>query len=213
MSLSHLFRRVLFLSLAVYLPAISAAPAIDDHWKVIEDKSDDPHDRLKGLAMLRQSNVLVETPRAGQPPTRQTQLYNEIELNKRRHLQDTEADVGGLSSVLFSDSIQITPTVEGFDFTYEDGFKRTVNPRVGGPVYSAKGDEFTQDQLGRSMIYWRGGVLVIETMLAPRGNMTEEIALEQPLRKLKVHTKISNPDWLLDADIERRFAPAGEGKE
>ena len=212
---SKLTRFVVALPLLLlhFLPA-SAVPNVSDDWRVVKDDSDDPHDRLKGLAMLRSApNTLESHDRSRAGPTRQAKIYNEIELNKQRHLRDTEADVGALSSVLFTDSLRVSPTAEGYEVLYEGGFKRVVNPRPGGPVYSAKGDEFTTDQLGRSMIYWRGSTLVIETLLAPRGNMTEEFTLEQPIRKLKVQTKITNPDWLLDADIIRVFEPAAQHKD
>ncbi|MGH8595025.1 MAG: hypothetical protein ACREXT_00040, partial [Gammaproteobacteria bacterium] len=154
------------------------------------------------------SNALGATPispsaeeRARQGLGRQKRLYSELELAAERRSMRTEADVGGLARVLNTAALSITAVDTGYQFRYEDGFVRAVTPRPGGPIYTAKGDEFIADELGRSMVYWRGTVLVIETLLAPRGRMTEEIMLT-PGRKsgapqLEIHTELENPDWLI----------------
>ena len=126
---SKLARFVVLPWLLLHFPLTSATPNVSDDWRVIEDDSDDPHDRLKGLAMLRAApNTLEATDRSRAGPTRQAKIYNEIELSKQRHLRDTEADVGALSSVLFTDSLRVSPTAEGYEVLYDGGFKRAVNP-------------------------------------------------------------------------------------
>ncbi|MSR13172.1 MAG: hypothetical protein EXR86_01095 [Gammaproteobacteria bacterium] len=202
---------VLFTSVGVYPPATFAVAAIEGHWLVNEDDSDDPHEQLEGLYVVRATPIsptAEERARAGQ--SRQKQVFQELEIANIRRGMRAEADIGDLARVLNTEDLTITPSDTGYVFKYSDGLSRNISPRHGGPVYTAKGDEFVADELGKSMVYWRGNSLVIETLLAPRGNMSEEISLKPGQNRLKVHTKLSNPDWLVDAEIIRVFDPPSE---
>lgn len=187
----------------------SASPDLSGHWIVNEDASDDVHERLQGLTVIRskpKSQVAAERDREGLG--RKARVYNELELAQERHLIRHEADVGDLTRVLHTAALTVVTRESDLTVTYDKGFTRQLAPRTGGRRYSAKGDEFTPDDLGRSMVYWRGNVLVIETLLAPRGTMTEELSLKENARKLQIHTVLRNPDWLIDADIVRVFDAA-----
>jgi hypothetical protein len=202
----HLF--LLLLSLAT---AVSAAPALSGRWTVDPEHSDDVAERLRGLSVIRvqpKSVVEAERDRDRAGMSRQARVYDELQLSKERKRIRAVADVGHLTRVLHAASIEIEEAAGAIEVTYDGGFTRHLAPRAGGPRYSAKGDEFVPDELGRSMVYWRGDTLVVETMLAPRGRMTEEFSLQSGAPPLRVHTKISNPDWVLDADIVRVFKPA-----
>ncbi len=200
----------LFVAASVYPALTHAVAEITGQWLINEDDSDDPHDQLQGLTVIRAtpiSTTAAERARAGK--SRTAKVYNELELAGVRRSMRAEADVGELARVLNAEAISISATESGYEFKYDDGFARKVMPRSGGPVYTAKGDEFTPDELGRSMVYWRGKILVIETLLAPRGTMSEEISRKPGGSQLEIHTKLSNPDWLIDAEIFRVFDPEG----
>lgn len=195
------------LLVSISAPPVFASPDITGSWIVNEDDSDDPHEQLQGLSIIRATPISpTAAERARQGQTRPTAVYNELEIAGERRSMRAEADVGELARVLNAETVSITAVDTGYRFKYGDGFERSVSPRVGGPVYTAKGDEFLPDELGRSMVYWRGNMLVIETLLAPRGSMTEELSLK-PGRRLEIHTKLRNPDWLIDAEIFRVFDP------
>ena len=193
---------LIVLSPALVGVAAHATPDFAGQWSINEDASDDPHDQLTGLALIKIK------PLPSSEEQQHSQVYAEQALVAQRHSLRAEADVGELAHVLNTATLTIATTETGFQFTYDNGFKRVITPRPGGAVYTAKGDEFIVDELGRSMVYWRGATLVIETLLAPRGMMTEEVSLPRAKHQLKVHTKLTNPDWDFDADILRVFDPA-----
>jgi hypothetical protein len=187
------------------VPSI-AAPDLGGHWTLNEDESDDVQERLQGLTVIRskpKSQVAAEREREGLG--RKERIYSELELAEERRSINRVAEVGELTHVLHTESLTVAALESGVEITYDQGFKRHLKPRTGGRRYSAKGDEFTPDELGRGMVYWRENILVIETLLAPRGTMTEELSLKGSPRRLKVHTVLRNPDWLVDADIVRVF--------
>jgi hypothetical protein len=190
------------------LPATLATPAMAGHWVVNKHDSDDPRDRLKGLSLLHEvpSPSAAERDRQGQAT--ETRVYGEIDLAKERRKLNTAVDVGELSRVLGTDTIGIAEAPDGYVLTYQDGLTREIRPRAGGPVYSAEGDEFVASAFGRSQVYWRGQTLVIETLLEPRGQMFEELRLLEGGKRLEIHTRLSNPDWITDADVLRIFDPA-----
>lgn len=186
-----------------------AAPDLSGRWVLNEEQSDDAHERLQGLTVIRskpRSITAAERERAGM--TRQMRVYDEVQLAKERRQIGQEADVGELARVLNAEVLAIAAIEGGFELTYDTAFTRTLKPRPGGARYSAKGDEFVADEIGRSMVYWRGNMLVVETLLAPRGTMTEEISLKTAGKQLRIHTMMRNPDWLIDADIVRVFDAA-----
>jgi len=186
-----------------------AAPDPSGRWVVNEDDSDDSHERMQGLTVIRsRSKSLTEAQRDREGLNRQSAVYDEIQLAKERRAIKQEANVGDLNSVLHTQTLAIEPIDGGYTVTYDGGFRRTLKPRPGGPRYSAKGDEFVPDEIGRSMVYWRGSQLVVETLLAPRGTMTEEISVTSTPRRITVHTVLRNPDWLINGDLIRRFDPA-----
>jgi len=92
---------------------------------------------------------------------------------------------------------------------YDSGYVRALKPTAGGPVYSAKGGEYKADSLGLELSYRRDGLLVIETMLEPRGRMLEEFKLDAAGRELTIKTMIDNPDWIIEASLTRVFTLNG----
>lgn len=199
----------LLLTLLLLAMEVTAAPAISGRWTIDPEHSDDVAERLQGLSVIRaQAKPVVQAERDRTGMSRQARVYDELQLAEERKRIRAVADVGDLTRVLHTSTLAINTSGDALDVTYEGGFTRRLAPRAGGPRYSAKGDEFVPDELGRSMVYWRGDTLVVETMLAPRGRMTEEFSLKSGSQALRVHTTISNPDWVLDADIVRVFVPA-----
>jgi len=187
------------------LPA-AAAPDLTGRWILNEDGSDDAHERLQGLTVLRarpKPTTEAERDRTSRRMSRQARVYDEMQLAKERRLIKQEADVGTLARVLNAEVLAVSTVEGGYAIDYDGAFTRALKPRPGGPRYSAKGDEFQPDEIGRSMVFWRTDTLVIETLLAPRGTMHEEISLGGG--RLKIHTIIRNPDWLFEADILRVF--------
>lgn len=202
-------RHCLLICLLLLATAVSAAPVLSGRWAIDPERSDDVEERLQGLSVIRaQPKPVVQAERDRTGMSRQARVYDELQLAEERKRIRAVADVGDLTRVLHTATLAIAESAGALDVTYEGGFTRHLVPRAGGPRYSAKGDEFAPDELGRSMVYWRGDMLVVETMLAPRGRMTEEFLLKPGTPSLRVHTRISNPDWVLDADIIRVFVPA-----
>ena len=189
---------------------LSAAPPADltGSWRLNEEDSDDSRERLQGLTILRsqpRSVVQAQRDREEAGMTRQQQVYDEMQLAKERKLINQEADVGGLGEIIHTASLQLSADATTVTVTYDGGLVRVLAPRPGGARYSAKGDEFVETGIGRSMVYWRGKQLLIETLLAPRGTMIETLSLRKDGRQLEVQTVLRNPDWLVNPEISRVF--------
>jgi hypothetical protein len=189
---------------------LSAAPPADltGSWRLNEEDSDDSRERLQGLTILRsqpRSLVQAQRDREGVGMTRQQQVFDELQLAKERKLINQEADVGGLGEIIHTTSLLLGADATTVTVTYDGGLVRVLAPRPGGARYSAKGDEFVETGIGRSMVYWRGKQLVIETLLAPRGTMIETLSLRKDGRQLEVQTILRNPDWLVNPEISRVF--------
>lgn len=202
----------LLLLVAALLPSgpLQAAPPADltGSWRLNEEDSDDSRERLQGLTILRtQPRSLVQAQRDREEAgmTRQQQVYDEMQLAKERKLINQEAEVGGLGEIIHTETLQLSADGTNVTVTYDGGLVRVLAPRPGGARYSAKGDEFVETGIGRSMVYWRGKELVIETLLAPRGTMIETLGLRKDGRQIEVQTILRNPDWLVNPEISRVF--------
>ncbi|MBM4227767.1 MAG: hypothetical protein FJ164_08490 [Gammaproteobacteria bacterium] len=193
----------------LFAPAWATPPVIlDNQWVLNEDDSDDINQRLQGLTILRTepiSLVKADRERKESGMTRQKQVYDELQLSKERQLMRKVEDLGDLTRILHTTRLGVTSTDTTVTLAYEDGFTRTLTPRPGGPRYSAKGDEFVETGIGRSMVFWRGKQLVVETLLAPRGTMMETFNTTPDGAQLEVRTVLRNPDWLVNPEILRVF--------
>jgi hypothetical protein len=193
----------------LFAPVWAAPPVIlDNQWVLNEDDSDDINQRLQGLTILRTdpiSLVKADRERKESGMTRQKQVYDELQLSKERQLMRKVEDLGDLTRILHTTRLGVTSTDTTVTLAYEDGFTRTLAPRAGGPRYSAKGDEFVATGIGRSMVFWRGKQLVVETLLAPRGTMVETFGTTPDGAQLEVRTVLRNPDWLVNPEILRVF--------
>ncbi len=179
----------------------AATPELAGHWELNKKGSDDSHERLEGLRVVR-ADPDGDTPRH---PGESSSAFDMLDIAKERHQDHQETNIGELSGVLHTKAIVITREGNDFLLTYDDRFKRLLKPRPDGPRYSAKGDEFVANAIGHSMVYWQEESLIVETLLAPRGTMNEEFSLDGAHHQLRIHTILRNPDWLIDADIKRRF--------
>lgn len=199
----------LFVSHLLFAPVWAAQPAnLDAQWVLNEDASDDINQRLQGLTILRTgpiSLVKADRERKESGMTRQKQVYDELQLAKERQLMRKVEDLGDLTRILHTTRLGVTSADATVTLAYEDGFTRTLAPRAGGPRYSAKGNEFVETGIGRSMVFWRGKQLVVETLLAPRGTMVETFNTTPDGRQLEVRTVLRNPDWLVNPEILRVF--------
>jgi hypothetical protein len=191
-------------------PICGASPpvSLDAQWVLNEDDSDDINQRLQGLTILRTepiSLVKADRERKESGMTRQKQVYDELQLSKERQLMRKVEDLGELTQILHTTRLGVSSTETTVTLAYEDGFSRILTPRPGGPRYSAKGDEFVATGIGRSMVFWRGKQLVVETLLAPRGTMIETLNITPDGTQLEVRTILRNPDWLVNPEILRVF--------
>lgn len=182
-------------------------PELAREWVVNDDLSDDPSDRLTGLAMIRDAppGTGADKIPAGAP----ARYFQEQEMFAERRRENSPASVGELQRVLEADRLSVRGGATAYTFIYDTAFERPIAPRAGGPVYSAKGDEFVATAIGRTLAYWRADTLIIETMLAPRGTMIEELSVAPETGQLTIRTTIQNPDWIRAADIVRVFDPEG----
>lgn len=194
-------------------PAFAAgAGALAREWRVNDAQSDEPSERLKGLALLGVEEKGPPVDHDSRLGGMQRQNWEQRQLALDRRRRDTPVDVGPVARLLGARALSIRAEGTALVLEYDGVLTRRLAPRAGGPVYSAKGDEFVADGIGRSQAWWRGATLCIETLLAPRGTMTEEIAVAPDTpQRLVVHTRIVNPDWRFDADVRRVFDAAGAG--
>ena len=192
------------------MAAHAAAPPVDlsGRWQLDEEASDDSRERLQGLTILRtQARSVVEAQRQRREAhmTRQQQVTDEMQLAKERKLIQQEADVGALGEIIHTLHVEVTSEANQITLAYDGGLTRTLAPRPGGARYSAKGDEFVETGIGRSMVFWRGRELVVETLLAPRGTMIETLRVDKSGQQLEIRTILRNPDWLVNPEILRVF--------
>lgn len=191
-------------------PALAAGPVLTGHWVLLEDESEDPRDALKGLTLMRQGG-LEDDDRRKRAVTDQvsTNYYSQRALVEKRRIENAVADVGPIQRVLDARVLDIEDAGATATINYDTAYSRMLMPTEGGPVYSAKGNEYKTDSLGLELSYRRDGLLVIETMLRPRGRMLEEFKLDPGGNKLTVDTTIDNPDWVIEARLRRVFARDG----
>lgn len=204
-------RALLFAACMLSALALHAAgtPPLTGHWTLVEDDSDDPRDVLKGLTLIRERNVDDRKRGRGVAEQASTGYYAQRALAEKRRLENTVADVGPLERVIYATVLDIDDAGATATLRYDSGYTRTLAPTEGGPVYSAKGDEYKADALGLELAYRRDGLFVIETMLRPRGRMLEEFKLDPGGRRLTVTTTIDNPDWVIEARLRRVFTLDG----
>jgi hypothetical protein len=190
-------------------PQAADAPPLTGHWTLLEDESDDPRDALKGLTLIRQEGLQDTAPQRGVADQAASGYYAQRALAEKRRLENAVADVGPLDRVIYATVLDIEDAGASASIRYDENYTRTLAPTEGGPVYSAKGNEYKADALGLELAYRRDGLFVIETMLRPRGRMLEEFKLEPGGGRLTVTTTIDNPDWVIEARLRRVFERDG----
>lgn len=202
---------VMLLSVASWvLPAMAAGPVLSGHWVLLEDESEDPRDALKGLTLMREDSFLDDDRRRrSMTDQAASNYYAQRALVEKRRTENAVADVGPIQRVLDASVLDIEDAGATTTIRYDTAYTRSLMPTEGGPVYSAKGNEYRADSLGLELSYRRDGVFVIETMLRPRGRMLEEFTLDAGGNKLTVNTTIDNPDWVIEARLRRVFARNG----
>jgi len=208
-SYGHLLAALLVL-VACVPRALAAGPLLTGHWVLVKDESDDPRDALKGLTLMRQGG-LGDDDRRKRAVTDQVSnnYYSQRALVEKRRIENAVADVGPIQQVLDARVLDIDDAGATTTISYDTVYTRSLLPTEGGPVYSAKGNEYRTDALGLELSYRRDGLFVIETMLRPRGRMLEEFKLDPGGNKLTVDTTIDNPDWVIEARLRRVFARKG----
>lgn len=198
---------VVLLAITGTAPVAAGGPSLTGHWVLDEDRSDDPRKALKGLRLMREAKF--ETKPESRGIGTDSHYYQQRELLEKKRVEGQVADVGPIQRVLDATRLDIEDAGSAATLRYDDAFSRDLTPTEGGPVYSAKGAEYTEDALGLGLSYRRDGSLFIETMLRPRGRMLEELQIDTSGRILTVKTTISNPDWIIDARIRRVFTLGG----
>lgn len=198
---------LLLLTLGVAAPC--AGPDLSGQWQLLKKESDDPEKALKGLGIVRRSLHLYP-PDASRNPrdTTEARYFAQQELLKAKRAANASADVGLIGNLLGAELMQITDKGATVEINLDAALRRTLKPAEGGPVYSAKGAEYTRDPLGDSLSWRQDGILQVETILVPRGKMLESYRLDSSAQRLVVDITIDNPDWIIPAKIRRVFGPA-----
>lgn len=184
-------------------PADGSDSLLAGSWVLDAAHSDEPRKALKGLRLMREAKF--EEKPAARGSAHDARYYAQRELLEKKRAEGAVADVGPIQRVLEARRIDIEDSGAAVMLRYEDGWSRSLAPTVGGPVYSAKGTEYQRDALGLTLSYRRDGSLFIETVLQPRGHMTEELRVNPTGHTLTVKTTIANPDWIVEAHIKRVY--------
>ena len=186
-----------------------AGPDLSGHWTLLKKESDDPEKALKGLGIVRRSPHLYPQDASGRPrDSTETRYFAQQELLNAKRAANATADVGLIGNLLGAETIQISDQGTTVEMNFDAALRRTLKPSEGGPVYSAKGAEYTHDPMGETLSWRRDGMLQVETILTPRGKMQETYRLDTSAQRLVVDITIENPDWIIPAKIRRLFAPA-----
>ena len=183
--------------------AVAGGPSLAGHWVLDEDRSDDPRKALKGLRLMRQTKFEAKPQSRG--VAADSHYYAQRELLEKKRAEGAVVEVGSIQRVLDATSLDVEDGGNAVTVRYDGGWVRSLAPTEGGPVYSAKGAEYKEDDLGLGLSYRRDGVLFIETVLRPRGRMLEEVRVDSSGRVLTVDVTIDNPDWIIEARIRRVF--------
>ena len=207
LNLRSLALGLLLLTTGVAAPC--AGPDLSGQWQLLKKESDDPEKALKGLGIVRRTPHLYPQDAASGPrDSTEARYFAQQELLKAKRAADATADVGLIGNLLGAEAIQITDQGSTVEMSFDAALRRTLKPAEGGPVYSAKGAEYSHDPMGETLSWRRDGLLQVETILAPRGKMQESYRLDTSAQRLVVDITIENPDWIIPARIRRLFAPA-----
>lgn len=205
--------RSLVLALLLLAPGtrlLAAGPDLSGQWALVKKESDDPEKALKGLGIVRRTPYLYPPDATGRPrDAADARYYAQQELLRAKRAAEATADVGLIGNLLAAEKLTINDRDAAVDISIDDALRRTLKPSAGGPVYSAKGAEYTRDPMGDTLSWRRDGALQVETILVPRGKMLETFRLDAAVGRLVIDIVIENPDWIIPAKIRRVFAPAG----
>lgn len=187
-------------------PCLAGAPLLGGVWSLVEKESDDPQEALKGLGIVhRTQRYTTDAPTPGSRDASQERYFVQQEMLNAKKLAGATADVGLINHMLAARKLVISDQGNTVDLSFDDALRRSLKPGDGGPVYSAKGAEYSVDPMGMTLSWRRDGILQIETILEPRGKMVESYKLDPATRHLVVDTTIENPDWIIPAKIRRVF--------
>ena len=206
-----LFRALI--STLLLLLAAAAAPAappdLSGQWSLVKKESDDPEKALKGLGIVRRSPQLYPGEAGTRPrDSTEARYFAQQDLLKAKRAADASTNVGQIGRLLGAESLRIKDAGSTVEIGVDETLQRSLKPGDGGPVYSAKGAEYTHDPMGETLSWRRNGNLEIETILAPRGKMQEVYRFDAAAQRLVLDITIDNPDWIIPAKIRRVFAPA-----
>jgi hypothetical protein len=92
---------------------------------------------------------------------------------------------------------------------YGDELRRLLAINPGGRVYSVRGTEYSDDEIGRSLTWIDGDALVIETGLVVGGKLVERYELDAASERLVVTVRLQQQPGAPWLEFVRRFARAG----
>ena len=181
--------RVLLRALMVF--AAAAASAVADEspqsplfgdWVFDENLSDDVEDAFHKKLF---SNRPRSGPPAGATPARDrtagdlSQEHYWKTLNESRNRKESKnlRRLGTVYPLLTAERLAIGAERDGLLMLYDNLLPRDVRPNPGGRVFSASGDELTNDTIGYTLTYWDKGQLVLETDSPTGGKYVEKISV------------------------------------
>ena len=187
----------------------AAEPNLGGTWTLVPKESDDPEKALKGLGIVRltQRYSTDDTP-TSRRDAQQTRYYEQQNMLDAKRAAGATANVGLINHMLAASKLVIADQGATVDLSFDDALRRSLKPSPGGPVYSAKGAEYSRDPMGQTLSWRQDGVLQVETILEPRGKMTESFKLNIAQGRLVIDTVIENPDWIIPAKLRRVFEAA-----
>jgi len=204
--------RACFACFLLLLP-IALAHAADANlggvWTLVPKESDDPEKALKGLGIVRLTQRYSTDDRpTSRRDAEQSRYYQQQNMLDAKRAAGATANVGLINHMLAATKLVIADQGATVDLSFDDALRRSLKPSSGGPVYSAKGAEYTRDPMGQTLSWRQDGVLQVETILEPRGKMTESFKIDPAKGRLVINTVIENPDWIIPAKLRRVFEPA-----
>ena len=191
---------------------------ISGFWTLNAELSDDADKKFKDLVKsqkkkfaLRKAEEKREKSAAGGATFKRywEHVADQAEWNK---LASAVHD-GTLLSLMFATRLAIAATDIGFKAWYDDGYVRDIKPNPNGRVFTASGDEIISDGIGRTLAFWRGAKLNLETRGKKRGKIFETMSVSPDRSQLTITLEIDRKDWAKVVTLKQVFDRTGDAEK